>query len=141
MGLDYEEECFWRGRSEIRFCDCRFKMTQLLNSWVCDRCDPPESSTGTSTECSGGACPVDAVKSDTWYTYSTRSGLNNVASGYKLYSDFQAIRTLCVSKAATKGPYCIYKIEESKDSYVDTSRTQPVSTRVVKVQLVDTVLP
>lgn len=133
------EQSFWNGSRATRACeDCSMSMTELFSSWVCDRCNPPKAPGATT--CEGGACPVAVPEaSRTWYTYSTRSGLNEVADGYKLFDDFSTIRNRCTVKAAVKGPYYIYEVDKSENTFVDASRTQPLSSRTVKVRQIDTI--
>lgn len=133
------EDVFWRGTSEVRFCEaCSFKMVQLLNSWVCDRCAPPLLG-GPSTE----APNILKIKAGSVrYTYSTSAGLDEVGPGYKLYTDFDYI-TKKVQKKARIGSrsYYVYEVTEEIEDYVDASGTRPASARDIKVHQVWTAKP
>jgi len=112
-------------------------MTQLLNSWVCDRCAPPESGAGT-TEPDTIKLKVGSV----YYTYSTSVGLDEVSPGYKLYTDFDYLTKKVKKKAKIASrSYYIYEISEVIEDYVDASGVRAINNRTIKVNQVCTMVP
>ena len=94
-------------------------MTLLLDTYVCDVCDPPktlaEATDFTSKEVVNRHVVSVTKKSGPYYLYSSkqRSTLTGCA-GYNVYDDLDALEAKLLKKAASSGNnYYIYKIDDS----------------------------
>lgn len=108
-----------------RYCSnghAPLKMVCLLDSYVCDICQPPKTLDEAKDFTSPSVLNKHVVSVNVggvggpYYLYSSRKGTQITASGYTVYDDLQALRQKLLLKAAAKGKsYYIYQIDAATE--------------------------